>query len=560
MKSHFDFCNAKEQIDNNLQNSRYSDLLTPPVLDDSNGCIFPQTLPPNVTPEIFPQNANTLELSEDEKLQKWYKPTIHFYLRCPNSPKPQPITAYIRLTPYLRYKLPLGVKALPSHWDKHAQRCTNQLNDPITIKRNHAIANKVILDTLTIFNGQLLFDNSFLEYICNKSKNIGDKTEIRGLFPHLNKLKGKNNMKNTNLIIKPITDYIGTKRESTQNQYRVYFKRFLKYLTDNGLPATFDSITYKTIYNYARELEKEMKIMTANSYLSFIKKTLQELSKNPNIDYDYDYKVNEININKTDLRKEADEKEARTIIVSDEQIKALKEVGNLTPAQKVVRDLFILKTYFGCRYSDLYKTLKPENYKELDGNRCIQYYDKKEGHRGKKKTATIILNKLSAPLYDKYSKLYKAGKLKEIVTRVFNDSIKNIAKKSGAFNEIRKGICRRKNIYEDLPLYELLSSHDTRHTYITKCQLEGIPTEVIARTTGHKSLEVIDNCYTHITEEQQLKLAIESNNKYFNNSNAVEVRSNKVNSICADIINKMLSEGKDIKYIVEIFELISKLK
>lgn len=539
--------------DSNLQSLKEKASVNKPLTGNTTPSTFHQIFPPNPSTETFHQNTNELIYSEGSKTQNWQTPTIHFYLRSPHSTKPQPLYAYIR-TDGITIKLPLGVKALPSHWDKKAQRCIISPSAPIAINSNHTIANNVILEYLTLFTSQI----QSLEYICNKP------------FEKIKLFKRKNKKENTKymeknqeirVLIDAFNAVIAKKSGNTQNQYRTNIKRFRKYLDDNNIPSTFENMNYKVIYNYAREIELEMKIKSATNYLNVVKSILKTISQNPNINYDYDYKIEQIKIDKTDIHKEKQETENRIILIKDEWINALNNVEGLTEREKIVRDLFILKTYFGCRYSDLYETLKKENYRVYEGHKCIQFYDKKENKGGKINAATIILNELSEPLYNKYSELLQKGKLDIITTQYFNRIIKRIAKKSGAFNEIRENVCRRKNKIENLPLYELLASHDTRHTFITNCKLNNIPTEVIAQTTGHRSTEVIDNYYTHITAEQKLKNTVHNHDKYFNklnnNENKIEMRNNDNTQIFRELYD-IFKDVKNPQVVIDTLKILIK--
>ena len=97
--------------DSDLQSLKGKASVNKPLTADTTPSTFHQIFPPNPSTESFHQNTNELIYSEGSKTQNWQTPTIHFYLRSPHSTKPQPIYAYIRITPYYIYKLPLGVKA-----------------------------------------------------------------------------------------------------------------------------------------------------------------------------------------------------------------------------------------------------------------------------------------------------------------------------------------------------------------------------------------------------------------------------------------------------------------
>ena len=55
-----------------------------------------------------------------------------------------------------------------------------------------------------------------------------------------------------------------------------------------------------------------------------------------------------------------------------------------------------------------------------------------------------------------------------------------------------------------VPGYRL---YDLRHTFATRCQTCGVPQEIVARWLGHKSSNITDNVYTHLSPEYMLEYA-----------------------------------------------------
>ena len=63
---------------------------------------------------------------------------------------------------------------------------------------------------------------------------------------------------------------------------------------------------------------------------------------------------------------------------------------------------------------------------------------------------------------------------------------------------------------EDQPPINILPPHSTRHTYSTLMQARGMPTAIVSKILGHKSLEVTSG-YTHMDNYKILSDAV---NKY----------------------------------------------
>ena len=443
--------------------------------------------------------------------QLWLKLSLHFYLSNAKQSTPSPIFAVIRIYNKV-YKVRLGVKCLPSAWDKKAQLCTIQPSQNEYVRNNHAIANEKIMQFRQSFN-------EFLAYVCNCNNLINLKKLVM-----TNSIKKEKKKKSGDAreLINAFNSYNASKSESTAKQCAVYLKRFRKYLSENEIKEAFENMSYLNIFNYARYLEdNNMMYDSAKGYLNYVIKALKEFSKDPNVNYDINPKITEVEINKALDNRTYEDKAKKHLILSDEQIKAFKEVEikldthkELINEWELTRKLFILKLYTGIRISDFDKLLNSDNYTEIDGKPFIQFIDKKEGVRSKKP------KKVSIPLINaEVEELWKALKdldmnfIKKITTKErMNRRIKEIAKQSGAFNNIieynEKGETIRK--YE----YELLSSHDSRHTFITNLGVNnGLSSEEISYITGHRNTKSIDETYLHISDEANNKRVAKVVNK-----------------------------------------------
>lgn len=443
--------------------------------------------------------------------QLWLKLSIHFYLSNAKQSTPSPIFAVIRIYNKV-YKVRLGVKCLPSAWDKKAQLCTIQPSQNEYVRNNHAIANEKIMQFRQSFN-------EFLAYVCHQNNLINLKELI---MKEKIKIEKKNKSGNARELINAFNSHNASKSESTAKTYNVYLKNFRKYLSENVIKETFENMTYLNIFNYARYLEdNNMMYEVARNYLNYVIKALKEFSKDPNLNYDLDPKITQVEINKALDDRTYEDKAKKHLILSDEQIRAFKEVEikldthkELINEWELTRKLFILKLYTGIRISDFDKLLNSDNYTEIDGKPFIQFIDKKEGIRSKqpKKVSIPLINDEAKQLWEELNKL-TASEIKELCgSYSYNRRIKAIAKQSGAFNRFveynAKGKAIRK--YE----YELLSSHDSRHTFITNLGVNnGLSSEEISYITGHRNTKSIDETYLHISDEANNKRVAKVVNK-----------------------------------------------
>ncbi len=155
-----------------------------------------------------------------------------------------------------------------------------------------------------------------------------------------------------------------------------------------------------------------------------------------------------------------------------------------------VRDLFVFGCATGMRYSNYSKVEK----KDIQ-NGIIKVRDEKNND----KTLEVPLNDFSIYVLKKYD-----YKLPKISNQKFNDYIKEVFKLIGYTEEVKKTVKIGKDIIEQInPLYERISSHTARRSFITIMKNKKIPDKVIMSYTGHKSLEVFNKYYKPNNEERK---------------------------------------------------------
>ena len=147
-----------------------------------------------------------------------------------------------------------------------------------------------------------------------------------------------------------------------------------------------------------------------------------------------------------------------------------------------VRDLFVFGCATGMRYSNYSKVEK----KDIQ-NGIIKVRDEKNND----KSLEVPLNDFSNYILKKYE--YKLPKLSN---QKFNDYIKEVFELIGYDENIKKTIKIGKDLIEQInPMYERISSHTARRSFITIMKNKKIPDKVIMSYTGHKSLEVFNKYY-----------------------------------------------------------------
>lgn len=179
------------------------------------------------------------------------------------------------------------------------------------------------------------------------------------------------------------------------------------------------------------------------------------------------------------------------IALTLEQVREVYEF-DFTENKKLerVRDLFVFGCSTGMRISN-YSKIKKRDIE--DG--FIKVSDKKNID----KQIKIPLNDFSLNILEKYK-----YKLPVISTQKFNEYIKVVFLKVGYTKSIKKTTRIGKEIIEDVsPMYDRISSHTARRSFITIMKNKKIPDKVIMEFTGHRSLEVFNKYYKPNEEDKK---------------------------------------------------------
>ncbi|WP_438424886.1 tyrosine-type recombinase/integrase [Aquimarina macrocephali] len=174
--------------------------------------------------------------------------------------------------------------------------------------------------------------------------------------------------------------------------------------------------------------------------------------------------------------------------------KQIEEIYNFdlknNPKLAKIRDLFVLGATTGFRFGNYSRIRKEDIY-----NDSINVVDVKDSS----KSLSVPLNKYSNSILEKYN-----YDLPKISNQKFNDYIKDLFKLMEYDEPIKKTMRYGKNIVETTDLlYNRITSHTARRSFITILKNEGIPDKVIMSYTGHSSIEML-NLYYKPTDEDKI--------------------------------------------------------
>ena len=221
----------------------------------------------------------------------------------------------------------------------------------------------------------------------------------------------------------------------------------------------------------------------------------------------------------------------------DNEVTAIENCKGLTPVEKEYRDIFLLQIESGQRVSDLANILTGEyTLGQVDEYECIILATKKEDV-----PAAVVLTPKVRMLLERI-KTHKHVDPKEFKDMAdgkgnnkYNKAIRRITKKAGLDRIIVK--IDTNKIVEKKPLYEVITSHDARSTFITNKIRAGMTPDDIAVFTGHVNGEMIRRVYAQPTIEDKLrnvKRFLSSGNNEKDSNSPTDTQSNNLNEQATD--------------------------
>lgn len=496
--------------------------------------IFPANFPQNF-PDLYP---NTLEISGTEKFATQYFPklSLRFYLHNAKSNTPTPILIYLRVNG-ITFRYNSNLKVLPQNWDKSTQTAIISETQNALTQHNNLMLNYVI-------NSFQNWRVKILRCIYDHALEI-DADEINlSLTKHINNMNYSNKKSNAPKekvkeyfnVIRALRNQADKKNDSTAKEYYSRINNLEVYIKDNNLSDNLYDFDYTFAFNYKEYLNtSENSYTRCKAMLSTIQTLIKEIGNDPNFSYEYDPKIDMLEIDPNKEKRSLQDKQENQFVLSTEEIEALENIELTNTKYRQVRDIFLLQCYTACRYSDIPQLLDKSNYIVLeDGRGYVRYMDEKEGKRKSK------LNYVNAPLWlePKAKELWLKLTSEKIIAPIgktqgssFNDILKRIAKKTNAFNSLSTFINPRgKEVTE--PHYKRIKSHSGRHTFITKWCETFSPDELI-NFTGHADTKCINNNYLHRSEKMinnQLARIGKKFSKAENNKQNADITPNSINS------------------------------
>lgn len=222
-----------------------------------------------------------------------------FNLRKPRSEKPTNLYLVCRIN-NKQVKLSTGVKIYPDHWNEKRQEAYISVRLSEIDNINNTIVNKKITKLKEYFI-------EFKHYLCMHPDEIGESMKL--LKQHIYKDRMKKELqKPATFIMKQIIEAKNC-AESSKKQYRSNIDKFERFLKENEIPNTWESMNLDTINRYQKQIIKENPLHPHNTLRNIIKGTIFNLLGIADKRLDIPFKWSDSNLNSFEFVKDKSNKE-----------------------------------------------------------------------------------------------------------------------------------------------------------------------------------------------------------------------------------------------------------
>ena len=413
----------------------------------------------------------------------------NFNLRQPKANKPTNIYLVVYLN-NKQVKLSTGVKVYPEHWNIRKQQAYVNARLSKLDNNNNTIAN----DRLSELKDMFL---EFKHYLCEHPTDIDNSIPILRSRIYKNTMTTEIKKKSATTVMKEIID-AKQAASSTKEQQKLNVGKFERYLKENNISDTWESMNLNTFEGYQKYLVDNGRgsVTIRNIIQNTLFPLLKKVSKRVDIPFTwYDSNLNSFEFVKDESNKELASN--KKVTLTEEQLKQLYDypiTGTELQVRKrtEIRDLFVLQCLVGQRVGDMQKFFNGDNEKDEEED-TISIIQQKTKAR-----AIIPLTPLAKEIISKYQntelKYYKPSNSN------LNAELRIIAEEAGLNTPVT---FEDKDGKQVKPLFELVHTHTARHTFITIMCRRDIPKETIIIATGHEDTKMIDKVYSHLSNKDK---------------------------------------------------------
>lgn len=413
----------------------------------------------------------------------------NFNLRQPKANKPTNIYLVVYLN-NKQVKLSTGVKVYPEHWNIRKQQAYVNARLSELDNNNNTIAN----DRLSELKDMFL---EFKHYLCEHPTDIDNSITILRTRIYKNTMTTEIKKKSATTVMKEIID-AKQAASSTKGQQKLNVGKFERYLKENNISDTWESMNLNTFEGYQKYLVDNGR--GSVTIRNIIQNTLFPLLKKVSKRMDIPFMWHNSNLESFESVKDESNKELasnKKVTLTEEQLKQLYDhpiTGTERQIKKntEIRDLFVLQCLVGQRVGDMQKFFNGDNERDEEED-TISIIQQKTKAR-----AIIPLTPLAKEIISKYQntelKYYKPS------NSSLNSELRIIVEEAGLNTPVT---FEDKDGKQVKPLFELVHTHTARHTFITIMCRRDIPKETIIIATGHEDTKMIDKVYSHLSNKDK---------------------------------------------------------
>lgn len=440
--------------------------------------------------------------------------SFNFNLRSPKrvDGKPTAIFAVVSINGK-QTKVPTGLKVYPYEWNKDKQRSRvdythtqNSLNNIVLNAKLNKIEEewqKLCLNYLEYSKDMCNLVGDFCKKINSEEQNTKENTYMKkeekqtannSTTPTKKKVgrPKKNTSIKASVLLKDMNEELKKEvSDNTKKQYDGYLRSYLHFIDDKD---NITSLSQTVFDEYCDLLKDEVGKSTYTYRTNHIARLINIIAHKPKYN-DLGVKDVVVGIKKKDNRTKEDK---RSRPLTKEEWQKFLAIGNtLNAKDREYFDMIRLQYNCGQRESDLQKLIKCE-YKigESNGKKFIIIKTQKSQN---KQTSHIEVNSEIEEILNTYKEGMKYVNFKNFRKNKYNYHIQKLFKlakldtievwKNDNGKEFKK------------PLYEAITSHWFRYTFIYNAFKRGLHKEDIAKLVGHNSTAMIDAIYLIVSSE-----------------------------------------------------------
>ena len=416
---------------------------------------------------------------------------------------------------YLPLKYYTDITMFPDLWNKELNRAkeSNKWANPESFDVSLQAVKESARKNYETINLEIeTFDRTAKELIRTLSEN-GNVPSHDKLRTELDKIykptKVTTEQGETPKELFPFIDFFiktATRKENTIKSYKTLKNNLLEYQNDKKTTLTFDRLDIDFYNSFVDYLTKPKTIKTKagkpktvsglsiNTIGTRIKilKTFLSAANDRGISVPTDY-------TKKSFKKPTEE--SFSIYLNESELTSISNKSDLPLYLERVRDLFLIGSYTGLRFSDLAQ-LKKEN---ITSDNTINITTQKTNQK-----VVVPIHPIVREIFRKYD--YKLPKLP--TNQKFNEFLKEVAKLAGIKEPITMESTKGGfKVSETTEKYNLVTSHTARRSFATNAFLMDMPSISIMKITGHKTESAFMRYIKMSAKDNALKM---QSHKFFN--------------------------------------------